>query len=52
MLDLFGIVFTSVMMLVVIVRALQADRIRPWFQAIKREDVQPVAGKRSWKRHG
>jgi hypothetical protein len=52
MLDLFGIVFTSVMMLVVIVRALQADRIRPWFQAIKRDDVQPVASKRSWKRHG
>jgi hypothetical protein len=34
----------------VIVRALQADRTQPWFQAIKREDPQPSPGKRSWQR--
>jgi hypothetical protein len=50
MLDLCGIVFTSVMMLAVIVRALQADGIQPWFQTIKRNDAQPSADKRSWQR--
>jgi hypothetical protein len=51
MLDLCGIVFTSVMMLTVIVRALQADRIQPWFQTIKRNDVQPSADRRPWQPH-
>jgi hypothetical protein len=50
MLDLCGIVFTSVMMLTVIVRALQADRIQPWFQTIKCDDVQPSADRRPWQR--
>lgn len=53
MLDLFGIVFTSVMILAVIVRALQADRTQPWFQAVKREeDAQPATDKRVWRRRG
>ena len=38
MLDLTGIMFSSVMMLMVIVRAVRLDRIQPWFQAIKRKD--------------
>lgn len=43
MLDLTGILFSSVMMLLVIVRALQLDRAQPWFQAIKRKNnVQPA----------
>jgi hypothetical protein len=32
-LDLVGIVFSSVMMLYVIFRAVQLDRTRPWFEA-------------------
>lgn len=32
MLDLVGIVFSSLMMLVVIVRAVQLDSTRPWFE--------------------
>lgn len=50
MLDLYGILFTSVMILMVIVRALKADRTQPWFQAIRRDDVRPSPGKRSWQR--
>lgn len=46
MLDLTGIVFSSVMMLLVIVRALQLDRAQPWFQSIKRkQDDKPAAAK-------
>jgi hypothetical protein len=42
MLDLTGILFSSVMMIMVIMRALQLDRSQPWFQKIKRhEDVKP-----------
>jgi hypothetical protein len=44
MLDLYGIVLTSVIVLMVIVRALQADRIEPWFTAIRRKATQPGAG--------
>jgi hypothetical protein len=46
MLDLFGIVFTSVIMLIVIVRASQADRIEPWFAAIRHKTAKPGAGYR------
>jgi hypothetical protein len=35
MLDLIGIMFSSVMMLIVIVQAVRLDRIQPWFQALK-----------------
>jgi hypothetical protein len=49
-LDLTGIVFSSVMMLIVIVRALQMDRAHPWFQKVKRkEDPIPVK-QRIWRR--
>jgi hypothetical protein len=34
MLDLTGILFSSVMMILVVVRALQLDRIQPWFQRL------------------
>jgi hypothetical protein len=49
MLDLAGIMFSSVMMMMVIVRAVQMDRSQPWFQRVKRKDKaggQP----RSWRR--
>jgi hypothetical protein len=49
MLDLAGIMFSSVMMLIVIVRAAQLDRAQPWFQAVKRKDAPP-ADKRAWQR--
>ena len=35
MLDLAGIMFSSVMMLMVIVQAVRLDQTQPWFQAIK-----------------
>ena len=45
MLDLFGIVFSSTVMMLVILRAVQLDRSQPWFQSIKRRVAaaeQPV----------
>ncbi len=36
MLDLLGILFSSIIMMLVIVRAVQLDRTQPWFQAIRR----------------
>ncbi|HXT78925.1 MAG TPA: hypothetical protein VN702_05110 [Acetobacteraceae bacterium] len=36
MLDLMGIMFSSVIMLFVIVRAVQLDSTQPWFQTIAR----------------
>lgn len=32
MLDLFGIMFSSLMMVVVLIRAVQLDRTHPWFE--------------------
>jgi hypothetical protein len=50
MLDLTGILFSSVMMLMVIVRAVQLDRAQPWFQALKRKETPASANKRAWQR--
>jgi hypothetical protein len=50
MLDLTGIMFSSVMMLIVIVRAVQLDRSQPWFQKIKRTDEPAPTVKRPWYR--
>jgi hypothetical protein len=50
MLDLTGILFSSVMMMIVIVRAVRADRTEPWFQTIKRVDKPLGAQKRPWQR--
>ena len=35
MLDMAGIVLSSVMILMVVVRAVQRDRAEPWFQTLK-----------------
>jgi len=35
MLDLFGILFSSVIMFLVILRAIQMDRTQPWFRPPK-----------------
>jgi hypothetical protein len=51
MLDLTGILFSSVLMLIVIVRALQFDRTQPWFQKITRKDDPKTASQRAWRRH-
>lgn len=49
MLDLAGITFSSLMMLIIITRAVQLDRSRPWFQKVKRrDDAAAAAGKRRW----
>jgi hypothetical protein len=50
MLDLTGIMFSSVMMLMVIIRALQLDRAQPWFQQVKRKGPPTPANKRAWQR--
>ncbi len=47
MLDLTGIMFSSIMMLIVIVRALQLDRTQPWFQTVK---ATQAATKPAWQR--
>jgi hypothetical protein len=47
MLDLTGIMFSSVMMLIVIIRALRLDRIQPWFQTVKALSAQQD---RAWNR--
>jgi hypothetical protein len=35
MLDLFGILFSSIMMFLVILRAIQMDATQPWFRSPK-----------------
>ncbi len=35
MLDLAGILFSSIMMFIVILRAVQLDRTKPWFEGPK-----------------
>jgi hypothetical protein len=50
MLDLTGIMFSSIMMLIVIVRAVQADRVQPWFQKVKRKEETAQATQPAWKR--
>jgi hypothetical protein len=50
MLDLTGIMFSSVMMLIVILRALQLDRTQPWFQKIKRKEATVPVAARGWRR--
>ncbi len=37
MLDLAGIMFSSVMMLMVIIQAVRLDHSQPWFQSVKRK---------------
>lgn len=51
MLDLTGILFSSVMMLIVVVRALQLDRAQPWFPAVRRKQAADAAGPRVWRRN-
>ena len=54
MLDVTGILFSSTMMLVVIMRAVQLDRFMPWFQILARRTESKEASGRTapWRRRG
>jgi hypothetical protein len=49
MLDVAGIIFSSMMMLMIIVRSVRLDRLQPWFQAIERKKPGG-GGTRTWRR--
>ena len=50
MLDLTGILFSSIMMLMVIVRAVQLDSVHPWFQQVKLKGAPASVNQRPWQR--
>ena len=50
MLDLFGIMFSSAMMLMVIIQAVRLDQAQPWFQKVKRENTPASSEKQTWQR--
>jgi hypothetical protein len=51
MLDVFlGIGFTSVMILLVLFRAVRADKAEPWFLPLKPKEVAVKANATPWKR--
>lgn len=53
MLDLTGIMFSSIMMLLVVLRALQLGRTEPWFQSIKKRTEEKAKAKQPvWRRRG
>lgn len=53
MLDLFGIMFSSVTMVIIIVQAVRLDRIQPWFQAVERREKPVGLGTApAWRRQG
>jgi hypothetical protein len=50
MLDLAGILLSSMMMLIVIVRAVRMDRSQPWFQTVKPRKVPAEKEAQRWRR--
>ncbi len=50
MLDLAGIMFSSIMMMFVIIRAVKVDRTQPWFQSIKRKETAEAKQNGPWRR--
>lgn len=50
MLDLTGIMFSSIMMLFVIVQAVRQDRTQPWFQTIKHKEAPVAEMAKPWQR--
>jgi hypothetical protein len=42
--------FSSVMMMIVIIQAVKLDAIQPWFQTVKRKETPIPAEKRAWRR--
>jgi hypothetical protein len=49
MIDIAGILFSSVMVLIIIVRAVQFDRVQPWFQTLPRKDDAGTSTRRPWQ---
>jgi hypothetical protein len=50
MLDSAGILFSSLMILIVILKAIRLDRVQPWFQVVKQK-TEAVTGKaKTWRR--
>jgi hypothetical protein len=52
MLDVIGIFFSSVMMLLIIVQAVRLDQTRPWFEIIKQREKPAAEKTRAWRRRG
>ena len=52
MLDLAGILFSSVMMLIVIVQAVRLDREQAWFQTLSRKPDAAKQKTPTWRRRG
>ena len=50
MLDLFGIMFSSTIMMLVIIRAVQLDRTQAWFQSLKGQEIAQKPETRPWSR--
>lgn len=50
MLDLFGITFTSLAVLLIAFQALRRDRAEPWFQTMKRKADPKAAKQTPWRR--
>jgi hypothetical protein len=50
MLDVTGILFSTVMIVYVVLQAVRLDRVQAWFQVLK-DNSPPAAGPRTWNRH-
>ena len=50
MLDLAGIMFSSVIMVMAVLRAVQLDRTLPWFEKVNANEVSVATNKRPWQR--
>jgi hypothetical protein len=49
MLDIAGIMVSSMMMMMIIARSVRLDRLQPWFQAVERKT--PIGDvTRTWRR--
>jgi hypothetical protein len=50
MLDTFGILFSSVMVLAIIIRAVRLDRTQPWFAQPKPPEKPEPPNTRPWRK--
>ena len=50
MLDMAGILFSSMMLLIVILRSVRLDRSQPWFQNVKPRKAPGEKKPRDWRR--
>jgi hypothetical protein len=49
MLDIAGILFSTVMIAYIVIQAIQLDRIQAWFQVLK-DGAAPTASPGTWNR--